>query len=225
MREAWVGLFAVYCIGFGVYGESAYATLNHKMSRVTTRPDVPAHYPLLVLHVLAGFIAICLAWCQVWPWLRETHPRVHRRIGWVYYTAGVFPSCLLAFPVAILTPAGQAVRSVLLVIAVLWTTTVVAGFRAVMQRRYEDHRRWMLRNVALTTTIVTSRILSWWFVDWTNDWLPDTYGHQVVLTATSMSATGLWAALVLHLGYVEWYLLRPRKRRAPVRRAAGSPVR
>ncbi|WP_181795180.1 DUF2306 domain-containing protein [Streptomyces sp. WELS2] len=224
LRESWVVLFAVYCIGFGIYGEAKYATFSREMSRVPVRPDVPAHYPLLAIHVLTGFIAICLAWCQVWPWLRETRPQLHRRLGWVYYLFGVFPSCLLAFPVAILTPAGQAVRSVLLVLAVMWTVTVVAGFRAILQHRYEDHRRWMLRNVALTTTIVTSRILSWWFVSWTDGLLPDTYEHQPLLTFTSMSATGLWTALLLHMSFVEWYLLRPR-RRGGARKTKGAAAR
>jgi uncharacterized membrane protein YozB (DUF420 family) len=225
MREFWVVLLAIYCVGFGVYGESAYVTLDRTLSRVPIRPNIPEHYPLLVIHVATGAVAVCLAWCQVWPWLRETHPRVHRRIGWVYYVGGVFPSCLVAFPVAVITPDGQAIRSVLLVIAIAWSITAVAGFRAVIQHRYEDHRRWMLRNVALTTTIITSRILSWQFVNRTFGLLPKTYDHQVLLTVTSMSATGLWAALVLHLGYVEWYLLRPRRRRPAARVRPSAAAR
>jgi uncharacterized membrane protein YozB (DUF420 family) len=225
LRESWVVLLAIYCIGFGVYGESAYVTFDKKLSRVTMRPNIPWQYPVLVIHVAAGAVAVCLAWCQVWPWLRETHPRAHRYIGWVYYVAGVIPAGIAAFPTAVITPDGQAIRSVLLVIAVCWAITTVAGLRAVVQHRYEDHRRWMLRNVALTTTIITSRILSWQFVDRTFQFLPKTYDHQVLLTATSMNATGLWTALLLHLGFVEWYLLRPRRRRGaqrPVRAAAAS---
>jgi hypothetical protein len=217
LRESWVALLAIYGIGFGVYGESAYVTLNQKLSRVTIRPDVPWQYSVLVIHVAAGFVAVCLAWCQVWPWLRETHPRIHRRIGWVYYVAGVIPAGIAAFPTAVITPDGQAIRSVLLVIAVCWATTTIAGLRAAVQHRYEDHRRWMLRNVALTTTIITSRILSWQFVNLTFQLLPKTYDHQVLLAATSMDATGLWTALLLHLGFVEWYLLRPSRRRVRLR--------
>src|SRR6185312_10625818 len=217
LREYWVALLAIYCVGFGIYGESAYASLDRKLSRVAIRPNIPEHYPLLVVHVAAGAFAICLAWLQVWPWLRETRPKVHRYVGRVYFYAGVIPAGITAFPVAVITPDGQAIRAVLLVIATCWAVTTVAGLRAALQHRYDDHRRWMLRNVALTTVIVTSRILSWQFVNRTFQFLPKTYDHQVLLTATGMNATGLWTALLLHLGFVEWYLLRPRRRRNPVR--------
>jgi uncharacterized membrane protein YozB (DUF420 family) len=215
LRRSWVVLFAVYCLGFGVYGGYRYVTLDQSLSRVAIRPDVPLHYPLLTAHVLTGVVAVSLAWLQVWPWLRDNHPRVHRRVGWTYFLAGVIPSGLLSFPVAVLTPAGQSVRATLLVMGVLWVFTTAAGLRAVLQHRYEDHRRWMLRNVALTTTIITSRILSRLFIHYTFELLPDTYRHQRLLVYTGMSSTGLWLSIVLHLGFVEWYLLRPRRRRSP----------
>ena len=217
LRESWVAALAVYCLGFAVYGAHRYTTFESRFSRVPIRADVPVHYPLLALHVLTGAVAVSLAWLQVWPWLRERRPDLHRRIGRTYFFAGVFPSAVLAFPVAVLTPGGQGIRAVLLTMAVLWSITAVAGFRAAVQGRYADHRRWMLRNVAMTTTIITSRILSVLFVDSTLALLPGTYDDQRQFVYLTMSATGLWAAIVLHLFFVEWVLLRPRSRR---RRAA-----
>ena len=221
LREFWVIPFAVYCLGFTIYGGYRYVTLDPALSRVPLRADVPWHYALLTTHVLTGMVAAALAWLQVWPWLRETHPTAHRRIGWVYYLVGVFPSCLLAFPVAALTPAGQGIRVVLLVMAALWAVTVVAGFRAVLQRRYDDHRRWMLRNVAMTTTVITSRWVGMVGVELTLALLPETYGSQERLVFEEMNAAGLWAAITIHLLLVEWVLLRPRRRG----RAAAHPVK
>jgi hypothetical protein len=44
------------------------------------------------------------------------------------------------------------------ILAVLWFGTTLAGFRAIRQRRYADHRRWMLRSVALSFSIVANRV-------------------------------------------------------------------
>lgn len=219
VRELWVIPFAVYCLGFAIWGGYRYVTLDPELSRVPLRPEVPLHYALLSTHVLTGMVAAALAWLQVWPWLRENHPVVHRRIGWVYYVLGVFPSVVLAFPVAVFTPAGQAIRLVLIAMSALWAITAVAGFRAVIQRRYEDHRRWMYRNVAMTTTIITSRWVGMLGIEVTLALLPETYGPQQRLLFEGMNSTALWTAIVVHLLFVEWVVLRPRRRRRAV---AGS---
>jgi len=218
----WAILLALYCLGFAWYGESRYATLNPDLSRVTIRPNVPWHYPLLAVHTAAGAVAVSLAWLQVWPWLRERHPTFHRRVGWTYLLAGVLPAGLAAYPIAVLTTSGQPTRVVLFVIAVLWSITAVAGLRAAIGHRFADHRKWMLRNVALTTTIITSRPLAMLFIYWTFKLLPGTYKNQADLVYVIMPATGIWTALVIHLIFVEWYLLRPRRRapRVPTRSSA-----
>ncbi|MEU1289217.1 DUF2306 domain-containing protein [Kitasatospora sp. NPDC005856] len=221
-RRIWIVLFAAYCVGFAVYGGYRYVTLDPEQSRVPIRPDIALHHPLLTVHVLTGVVAVLLAWTQVWPWLRNNHPRVHRRVGWVYYLAGVIPSGLLAFPVAVLTPAGQGIRAALLAMSALWAATTVLGLLAAVQHRYEDHRRWMLRNVALSTTIATSRIVGRLGVEVTDWLLPETYADKQRLVFEEMNAAGLWAALALHLLFVEWYLLRPRRRRRPATRAVAA---
>ena len=43
-------------------------------------------------------------------------------------------------------------------LALLWFGTTLAGFRAVRQHRYADHRQWMLRSVALTFSIIANRV-------------------------------------------------------------------
>jgi hypothetical protein len=220
-------LFAIYCVGFAIYGESHYLTFNPALSRaLPARADVPFQYPLLALHVGFGAIAILLAPVQVWPWLRERHPKVHRRIGLVYFLAGVFPAGILAVGVAILSSAGQSTRMALLTLAVLWLSTTVAGFRAALQGRYDDHRRWMVRNVALTTSIVTARPIffaNFYAISW---WASPTYADEPFTQFTQAYATGIWLATIIHLVIAEWVILRPRRRarRVPAQRATASPA-
>lgn len=229
-RQWWVPLFAVYCVGFAVFGGYRYVAFDSGSARIPTRTELPYHYPILALHVLTGAIAVALAWMQVWPWLRETYPTVHRWIGRTYFFAGVFPSAILAYPAAVLTMTGQTVRIALLVLAVLWTGTAIAGYRATRQGRYEDHRRWMLRNVALTTVIITSRLIAYGMIYSTPWLLPETYSGAVQenLLFVASATSGHWAAMLLHLLFVEWWLLRPRRgaqRPArPARRVVAAPT-
>jgi hypothetical protein len=223
-QQYWVALLAIYSIAFAIYGESPYITFNVELSRaLPPRPNVPFQYPLLALHVLTGAIAICLGWLQVWPWLRNNHPKVHRRIGWVYFMAGTFPAGLLAIASAILTSAGQSTRLALLTLGVLWMSTTIAGFTAVLQGRYADHQKWMLRNVALTTSIVTVRPIFWATLYGTNWLLHGTYGPQQRELFTEAYSTGIWGGLIVHLIIVEWFI-QPRRRRPirPLARPAGE---
>jgi hypothetical protein len=221
-RLLWLPLLALCCVVFSVYGGYRYITMDPSLSRVPVREDVPFHYPLLTTHVLTGAVALLLAWTQVWPWLCNNHPRIHRRTGWVYYLAGVIPSGLLAFPVAVLTPAGQGIRLALLAMAIAWVTTTAFGLRAAVQGNFEEHRRWMLRNVAMSTTIITSRVLGELGIEMSNWLLRATYDDKQRQLYEEMNADGLWAAITVHLLFVEWYLLRPRRRRRPAKARTAS---
>jgi hypothetical protein len=220
----WVVVMGVICVGFAVYGEYRYITFDPSMARTLPRPGSGIQYPLLSLHILFGAIAISLCWLQVWPWLRDNHPTAHRRIGWTYLLLGVFPSGLLAIPVAILVAEGHSVRVAFLTLATLWLTSAVLGLRATLQRRFADHRVWMFRNVALTTSIITMRPLSYGALAILSSWLPQTYPANSLATVIQMEDAGFWAAIVIHLVVVEWIILRRRPRTAvrPISRVVTS---
>jgi len=130
----------------------------------------------------------------------------------VYFLAGVIPSGLLSLPVAALSTAGQSLRMSLFTLGILWLGTTILGFRAALQRKIADHQKWMLRNVALTTVIITARpifFVNLYGISWL---LPDTYSVDSVQTFNEAFATGIWGAFVVHLVFVEWFVLRSRPR-------------
>jgi hypothetical protein len=61
-----------------------YLAFDPARSRVPQPDGFPARYWFLVAHVIFGSVAMVGAVLQVWPWLRRTHPVLHRRIGRVY---------------------------------------------------------------------------------------------------------------------------------------------
>ncbi len=43
-------------------------------------------------------------------------------------------------------------------LALMWLPITIAGYRMARQRRFAEHREWMIRSFALTTSIVVNRL-------------------------------------------------------------------
>lgn len=186
----------------------AYVGFDPAASRVPARPDLPLHYPLLVAHILFGSVALVTACLQIWPWLRRAHPVVHRWSGRVYLFGGVLPSGLAVLGVAPISSTGPISAVGNTALAVLWLATAVAGFRAARARRFGDHRRWMLRSVALTFSIVVNRI---WLVAYLLLFTPF-LGDDPAALAHAAAGASVWTSWVVNLLVVEWWVLRPPRR-------------
>ena len=188
-----------------------YLGFDPAMSRVPVRPDYALHYPLLVAHILFGSVALVTACLQIWPWLRRTHPDVHRWSGRIYLFGGVFPGGLAVLGVAPVSSTGPVSAVGNTVLAVLWLVTSVAGYRAARSHRFGDHRRWMLRSVALTFSIVLNRV---WLAVYVLLLMPILGGDEATSTLAAAGAS-VWTSWVVNLLVVEWWVLRPRRRGLP----------
>lgn len=196
-----------------------YLTFDPSQSRLPVREGVAIHYPALVAHILFGTVALIACCLQVWPWFRQRYPVAHRRIGRVYVFGGVLPSALLAIPTSILGHTGVSGAAGNVLLSVLWLTTTFAGFRMARQRRYAEHRRWMIRSFALATSIVLNRlwgILAMIVVPM----LPAADDAERALQLDQAFAATVWLSWVVNLLIAEWWLERTR---TPKRRARQAP--
>jgi hypothetical protein len=150
-------LLAVVSAALLVYMLTPYIPPDMSTSRVQLHGVL---FGLLVAHIFTATVATVAGLAQFWPWLRTNHPRVHRWTGRAYFFAGVFPSMVLAVPVALSAPFGVSNQAGLLIVDAAWASTAIAGFRAARQRRFADHRRWMIRNYALTFSSLFSRLVT-----------------------------------------------------------------
>ncbi|GAA4922849.1 putative membrane protein DUF2306 [Stackebrandtia albiflava] len=158
-RRPWIvplGLVAVIFIGFSL---PRYLTFDPALSMVPVEGSPAIHYPFVVGHVIFGSIAMITCCLQVWPWLRQHHPKVHRVSGRVYVIAGVLPSGVMGLVIGAIAPFGPVIQVSNIMLALLWLGTTAAGFRAARRRRFREHRRWMVRSFALTMSIVLNRVL------------------------------------------------------------------
>lgn len=221
LRRPWVVPLALMTVIFIAYAVPPYLTLDPAQARTQPMPPHASYYPLLVTHIFLGSIALLAACLQVWPWLRRSHRAVHRWSGRVYVTAALMASvCVMIIAPMAQFGANQRVANTLL--AVLWFGTTLAGFRAIRQRRYADHRQWMLRSVALAFSIIANRV---WLPIAFAVFVPEIYTGAEVDPVALGQAIGVasWMSWVVNLLIVEWWLHRRRPSDASIGRELGQP--
>ncbi|HJP79205.1 MAG TPA: DUF2306 domain-containing protein [Pseudonocardiaceae bacterium] len=210
-RRAWgVLALSVTMLVMVVYLLSAYVPPDISTSRIPiTHGDL--QYVLLVAHIFTAAVATVAGLAQLWPWLRRKYPVAHRWTGRAYFFLGVFPSSVLAIPVIAMAPMGVSNQAALAVLDVLWMISGIAGYRSARQRKFADHRKWMIRNYGLTFASIASRF-----------WIPvlgvtmvpelggvpyqgDPNGIAAIHDVASGSA---WLGLMVTMVVVEWYIQR-----------------
>ncbi|MEV6444629.1 DUF2306 domain-containing protein [Amycolatopsis sp. NPDC051716] len=197
---------------FLAYSVPPYLTLDPARSRVPAPPGFAAHYWLLLAHITFGTIAIFGVILQIWPWLRRKHPIAHRRIGRVYVFGGALPAAVVAATIGAVSPFGPVVGTLDVVAALLWLGFTIAGWRAIRQRRYADHRKWMIRSFAMTMSTLTSRALSPIAFLLVMPRVDDK--NELILTAGTLSAVLSILSLLL---LSQWWLDRKPKKPASAR--------
>lgn len=217
-RRPWVVPLAVVTLAFLAHAVPPYLTLDPAQARLAPLPPSPLFYPVLVLHILLGSIVLLTACLQVWPWLRRTHPAVHRWSGRLYVGCLV-PAALAVIIIAPMTRFGPNQQVANTTLGVLWLLVTLAGFRAVRERRFGDHRRWMVRSVALSFSIVTNRF---WSAVCVIVFAPETVDTTSTPALDQAVGVAAWLSWLVNLAIAEWWLQRPPGRRR-VRPRSGSP--
>lgn len=215
----------VVAAAFLAFSLPPYLSLDPSRSRVPAPDFFPPHFVMLSLHVVFGSVAMVTCCLQIWPWFRGRHPRAHRVIGRVYVFGGCLPSGLMGLVVGIATPWGPVTMVSNVLLALLWLGCTLTGWRMARQRRFVDHRRWMVRSFALTMSIITNRLYGVLFTILLLPQFETTFRGDEALMGSTVAALSAWLGWVLPLLVAEWWLERGdaanRRRRAT--RSPGSP--
>ena len=114
--------------------------------------------PFLIIHVIGGVTALLVAPIQFLRIVRSRWPAFHRLTGLIYVGACAI-GAPAGFMLAIGTTAGPVAAGGFAIPALLWPLFTWLGWRAAIERRFVDHREWMLRSYAITATAITLRIM------------------------------------------------------------------
>lgn len=191
-------IVALIPITFVAWALPPYLTLDPTRSRIPVS-GLSAYYLLLVAHVAFASVAMVTACAQVWPWLRQRHPGIHRALGRVYVFAGVLPAGVAGLVIGAMSPFGPVIRVSNVLLAILWLTCTVVGYRMGRQRRFAVHRRWMIRSVVLTMSIITNRVWAVIFFLALSPQLQTTFGGNEQLMVQAVAGLSGWLGWVVPL--------------------------
>ncbi|WP_064745473.1 DUF2306 domain-containing protein [Pseudonocardia acaciae] len=221
-QQIWMPPLAMMAVIFLATAVPPYLTGDPATSRIPLHRDYPLHYPLLVAHIAFGSVALVAGCFQVWPWFRTRFRAAHRWIGRAYFFLGIFPGGIAVLGVSVVSTTGFVSSVGNTMLALGWLVTGVAGYRAARQRRFADHRAWMLRSVALTTSIVLNRPWVALFVIILDPGSDSLLGGSDVAAVQAAAGSAVWMSWVVNLLVVEWWLLRGRPASGQSRREARA---
>ena len=146
-------------VALGVYyiidAVPAYLTFNEEKVGPYFWPRVNTVF----VHAISGAIALVLGFFQFWPWLRNTHRKIHRVTGRAYLVAiavGAISGYMLAFTSAV----HPVYAAGLMGLATAWTVTGGMALIAIRNRNIDQHRQWVIRSYVVTFAFITFRISS-----------------------------------------------------------------
>jgi uncharacterized membrane protein len=113
----------------------------------------------LVLHLAGGFLALTAGLVQIWLGLTGRTSTLHRSLGRVY-VAGVLIGCIGGFYMAATINDVLPYRIGLFGLDLAWLVTTGMAVFAIRQRKFQQHREWMLRSYIVTFAFVTYRLES-----------------------------------------------------------------
>jgi uncharacterized membrane protein len=158
MRPVAFALVCVLSIAVAGYALFAYSV---RPLGASVHPDMRAEFnarPLAVYtHIFASAVALLLGPWQFLASARAAWPRLHRVLGRLYLV-GVAVGGAAGLVIAFFAFGGAVSTAGFGLLAVLWLLTGVRAFQTARRRDFAAHRRWMVRNFALTLAAVTIRI-------------------------------------------------------------------
>jgi len=123
---------------------------------VVFRSKYAANIVLVRTHAVASATALSLG---LFAFVQQTRKlRVHAGIGRVY-AAGVLVGGVTSLPMALMAEGGWTTRLSFFLQGSAWLLTLGCAVWFARKKRFQEHRRFMVRNYALTYSAVISRIL------------------------------------------------------------------
>lgn len=110
------------------------------------------------IHVFTSMFALVAGFTQFARWILRKHPSVHRWMGRLYVVTIVFITGPSGFIMGLYANGGFPSRLAFCLLSIAWIGTTILAYRAIMLRKFEAHRRWMIRSYALTLSAITLRI-------------------------------------------------------------------
>ncbi|UFJ41270.1 DUF2306 domain-containing protein [Brevibacillus humidisoli] len=154
----------VACFSFlvGLYSIMVYTFASEPAPMIATKLSLgevldQTWYLFLYIHVFCSSLAIMTGPFQFIGGLRKRFPGLHRRLGMLYMLCiggGGLSGLYLAF----FATGGWFAGMGFAALSLLWMWTAWRGLQHIRAANVQEHRKWMIRNFALTCAAITLRI-------------------------------------------------------------------
>lgn len=178
---------------------SGYLSMDPENFFAEQRAVYAAHLAFLMTHIIASMLAILIGPFQFLLGLRKGRLlKIHRWLGRTYLLS-ILSGGLSGLYMAQFAYGGIVSRFGFSTLAVLWLYSGYRAYRHIRNKDIEEHRRWMIRNYALTCAGVILRI-----------WVPVSSAMGVDFT-TAYPAIA-WLCWVPNLLVAQWIIGRSQRR-------------
>jgi uncharacterized membrane protein len=156
-----LGTISFYFLALGVAGYALFAYGFLPLGSLV-HPDMKQNYLAhsigIYTHIFAAMIALLLSPFQFSARLRQARPQIHRYLGRLYLGVGVLMGGLSGLYMAYFAYGGWVAKFGFASLALTWLYTGIRAYQAIRRGDVQQHKRWMIRNVALTFAAVSLRI-------------------------------------------------------------------
>ena len=142
-------------------GVAGYGAVAMVLSLSGQLPSMTHHFPdrttAAAIHFGVGGFVLLIGPFQFLAGWRARRPQLHRWTGRLYVT-GCLVSAIAALILAPAAHTGAVAQTGFTLLAAGWIVTTSIALSKALQRKFAEHRRWMIRSYALTLAAVTLRI-------------------------------------------------------------------
>ncbi len=182
-------------------------------------PDFwPNFAPYLMIHIVAGMVALLLGPFQFIPAIRKNYAKTHRTMGKIYLCSiliAASASLYLSIDKVIITDKALTFGTGLAGLAFAWLLTSGMAYWSVRHKNFVQHREWMIRSFVVTCAFASFRLF--------NNMLVDDFHTDPNQTGDLMA----WASWAFPLMVTEGFLQGIKIRRgsmALANKKQGNPV-
>lgn len=198
-RRIGFGLTGLLSLGVAAYAVIAYRNGLPRMIDPNIRASFEAHTTGIMVHVFAAMLALLLGPFQFVTRLRTRRPRLHRWMGRIYLGGGVLVGGLAGLYMSFFAFGGLPSRLGFGMLAIGWLFTGMRAYTAIRTGDTLGHRRWMIRNFALSFAAVMLRL-----------YIPASVVSGIAF-ATAYPVIA-WLCWVPNLLFAEWLIRRSSSR-------------
>lgn len=161
-KGVWITVFLL-AISIGAYSIVQYLFIGaDKAGLVMTKLKNmeklgEAWYVFLYLHIILGIFPLVVGPVLFSEKFRQKNIQAHRNVGKVYFM-GIFISGLAGLYLAWYATGGWISGVGFSSLSIVWMTTAYMAIKEIRQKNVIVHRKWMIRNYALTFAGVTLRV-------------------------------------------------------------------